>query len=289
VESALDIEAVLCTIEDVLVVKENAALWKAENAQVCQDMAKSLMKSILDFRGIRDIERMLEDLELSKVKAIVSSITPSYLVQPSTAVVENFTRAPTQVIPPPSRGIAELVSTIGSVSDAEERNMAVMELRRYREINGDDELTAHLHKLSETFREYIWEQLGPGTAVSPAKSTASDMSERIRTLRSKLLTTDARATLAIAPPPSSPRAHKTPTKIPTPSRIPRPTPTGTKTAETASTVLSLRERLAAAHANRTKPEDGEIKAAPVGDSVSYTGHAAALRARLEAAKGQGKK
>jgi len=128
------------------------------------------------------------------------------------------------------------------------------------------------------------------TSMSPmiesTSSSADDrmaVSERLRNLRSKLNATESATIQAFQPlnATAPPSPHSRPHSIPSSprraqsSKIPPPK---AATPSKDKSVSSLRQRLAAAQESRAKVDEGPAKSA--------SGHAAALRARLEAVKQQ---
>jgi hypothetical protein len=289
---SVNLEALLCTIDDLLsAVHAKEAPGQHEGS----DMATSLITSILKFRRTTEVTDLIQKLGMGDSEDGIWSMVMNLDPSPST-------RGPKYVAPASpaskastttsahSKDVAQLVSAIGSAPEGPERLAAVEVLRGYRDRHGDEDLNSHLEKVSDNFRDYIWEQFSLSVAT-PAKTISNDtdslpMSARIRNLRSKLSMSDVATDGEIAAP-SPPRAGSTakspaaPSRIPTPSRIPR---AATPTAAPSTTVLSLRQRLAAAQANRSKATEftEETDAAQPAPSS----HAAALRARLQAVKHQ---
>jgi hypothetical protein len=304
----MDLEALFCTIEDML----SAVHGKAGTGK---DMALALTTSILKFRSAQEVKEIIRELGMddstyglwSIVMDLAPSPAPKTTVAPykssvfespteeKPAASETPTRISTQ-----SKDVAQLVSDIGSASTEPERLAAVEVLRRYRERHGDNDLVSHLEKVSDAFGDYIREQLrlsvaSPTPKIETDEYAALPMSARIRNLRSRLAVSDlatdatspAQSPAKVARSPVRKYAATTPTKIPTPSRIPKPgTP---KVDGSSSTVLSLRQRLAAAQANRTMTTESPEKLAPPAPQQTEQSHAALLRARLRAVKTQTQK
>jgi len=236
--------------------------------------------------------------------------------------------APASPARPPSMNIASLVSELGSAPEGPEREAAVASLRRYNELHGKAELHDHLREVSDAFRAFIMEQLEVSSSsnlershgVGESSAQSLPMKERIRFLRSKLSATEAavqsaarpsdtvtkpavqaQEKVAAAPEPTTPSRKipqpTTPSRKPTaadarltPSRIPKPISTATAPPARGGAALSLRERLAAAQKTRAKAAaESEESEDALGRSTSAYGHAAALRARLEAVKKQSKR
>ena len=279
---AMDFEALLYTTEDMLA----AAPLDTQRHREARDMAVSLMTSILKFRSAADVRELIGELGMSAandgVWSVVIGLDPC---SPSKMPKESVPASPS------SRDVAHLVSAIGSAPEGPTRVAAVNALRHYREHYGDDALTLHLNNVSENFSEYIWEQLIL-PEVSPSKSLSRDtvnlpMSARIRDLRSRLSISDVAADdeglLAPEQLGLKPQLALTPTKIPTPSRIPRSIAANNYRS---TTVVSLRERLAAAQATGLKAADEVGLTSDDLDQLNASSHAAALRARLHAVRKQ---
>jgi hypothetical protein len=343
----VDMEAVICALEDMLVATSFAPGAPNRNRQdaveTCSNMGRSLLIPILNARGeggIEEFRAMMDELGIhsrdSKLGLLVTSceseldFSTSKKVEKQEAPVPPAPASPSR---PPSMTVASLVSELGSAPEGPERVAAAAALRRYNELHGKAELHDHLRDVSETFRSYIMEQLEESSSSTPERRAVGEkngqsMSERIRLLRSKLNATEAAVQSAVEPTEtakmtveteertSSAAASSQPTtpsrsRIPgpstpsrrsvagearlTPSRIPKMS-SSTATASQSTTALSLRERLAAAQksrANKAAAETSESLAGTdalgAGSNTSAYGHAAALRARLEAVKQQSKR
>lgn len=344
----VDMETVICALEDMLVATSFAPGAPNRNRQdaveTCSNMGRSLLIPIFNARGeggIEEFRAMMDELGIhsrdSKLGLLVTSCESE--IDFSTKKVE-MQEAPVPPAPaspsrPPSMTVASLVSELGSAPEGPERVAAAAALRRYNELHGKAELRDHLRDVSETFRSYIMEQLEESSSLSTPERRAvgeangQSMSERIRLLRSKLNATEAAVQSAVEPTEtakptveteeqtSSAAASSQPTtpsrsRIPgpstprrsvagearlTPSRIPK-TSSSAATTSQSTTALSLRERLAAAQKSRASKaaaaaESSESFGADAlgagSSSTSAYGHAAALRARLEAVKQQSKR
>lgn len=293
--STMDLEALFCTIEDMMTALNGK---DGSGRRTCKDMATALAKSILKFRSSSEIKKTIQDLGIDGsphgLWSIVLELTPSSpthsktLPKQESSLADSPSRSSAQ-----SKDVAQLVSAIGSASTEAERFAAVNVLRGYRGRHGDEDLISHLEKVSNTFGDYIWEQLSQSVAT-PAPKIDSDeekelpMSARIRKLRSRLAVTDlatdapspASSPAKLARSPITQTSAFTPTRIPTPSRIPKATtPRGDGTS---TTVLSLRQRLAAAQSQRTIAADSPERI----EEQKEPSHAALLRARLRAVKNQ---
>lgn len=282
----MDFDALLYTMEDML------SLVPIEGPRrEGTDMAISMMTSILRFRSASDLRELIEELGISKSEGGVWSILVDLDRAPRSRLPPSPSSRILSSTSPQSRDVAQLVSVIGSGLESQGRLAAIEALRRYRDQHGDDDLNLHLDTVSDNFRDYIWEQLSV-PSESPAKASSAEtgnlpMSERIRNLRSRLSMSESAAVVEVqsSTPPSSPSSKQTgtPSKIPTPSRIPR---SGIAKPSASTTVLSLRERLAAAQANRWKATDSVDEKDNDVAPLAPSSHAAALRARLQAVKHQ---
>lgn len=281
----MDFEALLYTMDDMLAAAPSGAPRHRE----ARDMAVSLMTSILKFHSAANVREMIKELGMSASDDGVWSVVMGLDSHSSSEWHEESMHSSRSLpsVSAPSRDVAHLVSAIGSAPEGPLRTAAVDELRRYRDKHGDDDLTSHLDNVSETFSEYIWEQLAL-PAGSPSKSIPRDtlnlpMSARIRDLRSRLNMAEVAAPEVGHLPLERPNPSLTPTRIPTPSRIPR---VGAADSSLSTSALSLRERLAAAQASGLKATD---LVEPTSDDLHQfvqSSHAAALRARLQAVKRQ---
>lgn len=341
----IDLEAIICALEDMLVATALAPGAPNRNRQdavdTCSYMGRSLLIPILNARGeggIEEIRSMMDDLGIdsreSKLALLVTSCESELDFSDVTNAVEEekpvAPKTPPSPARPPSMNIARLVSELGSAPEGPQRVAAVAALRRYNELYGKAELHDHLSEVSEAFRAYIMEQLeeSPSSPANlsrgldeSATSQSSSMSERIRFLRSKLNATEAAVQSAVEQPtvetqetvlsqpttpsrrgnpePTTPSQRSTTTSAEarlTPSRIPKLSSSFAPSdrafppsSQSSATALSLRERLAASQRNRANTESGGSGEDASGRSASAYGHAAALRARLEAVKQQSKR
>lgn len=308
---SVDLEAILCSIEDFLVgcresATNAAAVWD-EAHRTCESMIRTLIDSILQTYDSSTVLRMLDDLGINRHDSLLGSIIYERVedAREVTSAQDNpVTRGagdsalsldqtawegPGQSA---ARDVASLVSAVGSVSSGAERDAALEALRHYKTVHGDEELVAHLEQVSPAFRAFIEEQLGrndAGVGIQPGQSptVGGTMSERLRNLRSRLEATELAVQTAVDAKPSGVSPTQpvkdllSPSKKPA-SRLSRPAPS--KLAPPSPSVLgeksssTLMERLAAAQQSRTTSS---------GVSSSL-GRAAELRARLEAVKQKSK-
>jgi hypothetical protein len=88
--------------------------------------------------------------------------------------------------------VAALVSAVGDAALGPEHDMAVAALRQYKDDRDEEALNNHLKDLSAAFRGFVLEQLsGQSEVHEQEKVRSNSMSERIRSLRSKLNATEA--------------------------------------------------------------------------------------------------
>jgi hypothetical protein len=318
---AIDIEALLCSLGDMLVATTYAPGAPNRNRQdafdTCTNMGRSLMIPMLSARGrngVNEIREIMDGLGIDPQESTLAALVTS--CEPELELEFSDDSEPQEALPvtsspskPPSMNAASLVSALGSAPDGPERDAAVASLRRYNALHGEDELHAHLSEVSAHFRAYLSEQLKeppprPEITREDGESNAQSisLSERIRHLRSKLHATEAAVQSVIEPAyverqthtdeangvsaPATPSRRSAASETrPTPSRIPRLSASSPRT--TTGGAASLRERLAAAQKSRAKAAASEPEDS--GRSSSAYGHAAALRARLEAVKQQSKR
>lgn len=291
--ATVDMETLICALEDLLVAAcENpraGTVHYEEARSTCESMAATLLQAMISARGSNDIRNLMSDLDFdssSHLSSMMDSVDPQRI---AVSMPSSLASSPSKQTV--SKDVASLVSAVANANAGTDRDRAVDNLRRHREQNGDEELNAHLSEVSATFRMFVLQHLNdlPSKNASPSIESvpANDglaVSERLRNLRSKLNATDTSLPMeaeVMVLASSSPHSTR-PSSIPSsprrvsPSKIPRP-----KMSTPSGGVSSLRQRLAAAQESRAKADDG-------GQTKSAYGHAAALRARLEAVKNQNK-
>jgi len=313
----LDMEALLCAAEDYLLVcqraEEEGTAPSAEAVEICTDMVKSLIISILDSHGNSELlRRYMQNADIrptdsafgEMLSACEDELGLSLSNRPPTEI--EVTSSPNSSNPrqprTPSRDVAQLVSKLGSAQAGEERQAALEEIRRYKSANGDEEIRAHLQQLSGPFREFIEEQLNEVNDSDKPNVTGtgtSSVSERIRNLRSRLQVTEMAVQNAVEEKSGSPPLDSTGTAAPartlspsgrsgsakpqsrlaapTPSRLASPPPSKLPTPISHSRVSG------ASNASSSQALRERLAARREGDSTT---RAAALRARLEAVKQQ---
>lgn len=315
---AVDIEALLCSIEDLLIARSDA-LKESQNVSddalvECATMAKSIVTALLRSRtergGTEEIRGTLVDLGIDPEESLLASLVKSCQLEMRSTFDSSLEKNASAVPANRNTDVATLVSNVGSATEGPERVAALDALRQYKEANGDSELTAHLDEVSAAFRAYILEQLSKSSPPRPAMSGSANqddqrnllpMSERIRQIQSKLQTTEAAVLSAVdssaGPLPST---NSRLPKLEAPARSSVQTETPQKNSSSGERISKLpppgglsafKKRLAAQQENRGKSENQDssrIDFSKSSRSGSSIGQAAVLRARLEAVKHQGK-
>jgi len=256
----VDMESVLCSIEDMLVAVKKAQI---REPSTCKDMAKSMLSSFMSSGGysVSELKGKLDELGIDSQGSAIARLLNA-LAGRAESLENQRQGTATSSSTDTSPDVATLVSAVGSAAEGPKREEAIDALRSYRNVHGDTDLHAYLADVSATFRAYILEQLDP-IASPPGKATAGPMAERLRNLRTKL---------NVAETPEQPETESTPSRIPSP--------------KVASSVSNLRQRLAAAQENRSTNASASSALEPTRESKTGSVQAAALRARLEAVKNQ---
>lgn len=298
---AFDIEATLCSMEDFLCACCDAE-QRAESTPiiaVCHDLMAQLTSSLLQSHSYTTLLALIEDLGIdtasSRLAVLIADPGESDKAQ-KVATTASRVAVSEVAQPSSSKGVGPLVAALGSAKDLPEREAALAALREYMDLHGNDELEAHLQEVSSPFRSYIEDQLATAPATSPSDSdreTATAMSARLRSIRSRLEATELAVKSAVQEPasePMSPTRIESPAKPASParrvSRLSQPTPSklvppSQSKLPLQSSSQTLRERLAA-----SRPTSAPDTSA--GSAVSSMNRAAALRARLEAVKQKNK-
>ena len=251
-------------------------LLDRESHEACLRMAQTLVESIVSSPVGSSIRDVMTEAGIDPTRSPLGLVVNHYL---PVVVMESQQRPQT-----PAKGVAILVSALGSAQSESERSQALEDLREYIQRHGDSDLNAHLEQISPAFRNFIVEQLSHGDSATPEKDENESMgnnamAERLRNLRERLNEKNVDAS-------ASPKSQSSRLGPPSPSRG-YATDVSTSSAPSSSgrTVVtvssqSLRERLAAAQENRRTS-----LVAPESNSTSGS-RAAALRARLQAVKQQ---
>ena len=274
----VDLESIICVLEDTLSACEEAEGNIASEAiAATKNLAVVLVTAVLKAQGeTAALKTQMEELGISadsSLGRLVADIADQMGMAPTHAMT--ISRQPSSV------EVAALVSAVGEATVGFERDAAVSALKAYKVEHGDDELNNHLNHVSAAFRTFILEHLSAGTEPrGTEKPTPSSMSERIKSLRSKLNATEVAVHSAV---------ERTRIGSPETTAVPNRDPeedTATESNTTASRasdgVQAFRQRLAAA---RSIPVVVEPKETPE-STVSAGSRAAALRARLQAVKRQ---
>lgn len=305
----IDMEALVCIMEDTLVACEEESITvELDCLETCREMTKTLVQSILKSIGSARLLDQIEDLgidpDTSELGKVVLQFSNTEIPQ-----------RPLESLPPrpkvktahkgPSVGV--LVSAFVNAKEPKERQAALGALRVYKKEHGESDLKTHLEQVSPAFRAFLEEQLSALKDESPEKETLetnSSMSERLRSLRSRLEGKDIKvqtdnvditssthsvpspaSSINLAEPPgpslvatsagASPRRAST--GIPSPSSAARSTRLAQPSPSKLPTPGSFRERLAATSGSSQQANGTEA-----------SNRAAALRARLEAIRHQSK-
>ena len=198
VQGRIDMEALICSLEDILASNENSVPSEAKD-DVTIEMIKSLLQSILSVHGSASpIRGLMEELGIDSITSSLGKLLMQCDAE-AIANVEIVEEIVSTVAPPkmtPSKDVASLVSRLGCAPLGEEREAALASIRAYKLEYGDKELETHLQQLSGPFREFIAEQINryPSPMKRPTTTMTSDstssnnesMSDRIRSLRSRL-------------------------------------------------------------------------------------------------------
>ncbi|CAJ1952945.1 unnamed protein product [Cylindrotheca closterium] len=250
-----DIESILCCLEDSL----DATLSDGAGAGGNRNLAMLLMTSMLKARGesfsLRSqMDELGIDSQSSELGKLLTSCATDLGIYPGSPA----RGTPTGVA---TRDVSALVSAVGS-AQGEEREKAISALRGYTDMYGNADLMEHLEQVSDTFREFILEQLSLKASdvdAAPAATASESMTARIKSLRSKLNGTDsAGQPVAETVPPAE---------------------------DSAPTVRAFRARLAAAQEKRGSGSSS-VNSVEEPATQPAESRAAALRARLQKVKQQ---
>jgi len=255
-----DNESILCCLEDSL-----DATLSGDGAEGNRNLAMLLISSMLKVRGesfsLRsELDELGIDSQSSELGNLLTTCATDLGIYPGSPARGTASGVAT-------RDVSALVSAVGS-AQGEEREEAISALRGYTDMYGNDDLMEHLEQVSDTFREYILEQLSlkdDTVDAAPATTASESMSARIKNLRSKLNATES-AVQPVAPEPAS-----------QPSQ------------DSAPTVRAFRARLAAAQEKRASGTTSTANTSvpeSTAEADSAGGRAAALRARLQKVKQQ---
>lgn len=273
--SEFDIESILCCLEDSL-----DATQAGDGADGNRNLAMLLISSILKVRGesfsLRsEMDELGIDSQSSELGKLLTTCATELGIYPGSP-------ARGTPIGVTTRDVSALVSAVGS-AQGEERAKALSALRGYTDTYGNADLMEHLEQVSDTFREYILEQLSlkeDVPDVAPVMNASESMSARIKNLRSKLNATES----AVQP---TVETSYAPTTHPATLASSLPVPSTSASQDTAPTVRAFRARLAAAQEKRVAaPSTANTIQETTTHADSAGGRAAALRARLQKVKQQ---
>ena len=285
----IDMEVLICIMEDTLVTcEENEQIVKDST---CSDMVNLLLRSIIRSKATDVLLSKMSELGLEE--SLLEPRVRQLTAEPSLSESRTDTSSSAQASSQP-QSVATLVANVANAPEGPQRSAAVEQLKKFNEEKGKTELAQHLAHVSSPFRTFIEKQIGE-ELVSSHRNDSGSMSERLRSLRSRLQATEAAVQAAVDGNASAPSENtipstsegSSPSKTLSPSsdtssvrqsRLSRPSPSkipGVTSQTSTSAASSLRDRLASLQDNRTTAiaSDG-------------TDRAAALRARLEAVKRQ---
>mmetsp|Transcript_23144 Transcript_23144/g.68292 ORF Transcript_23144/g.68292 Transcript_23144/m.68292 type:complete len:726 (-) Transcript_23144:89-2266(-) len=317
----VDIETLLCAMEDTLVASHDTEIevGKSGAMEPCNTMVRFVMMSALKSKssagGATYFRSILKDISIdahgSMLGKVISSCDVELNGAPSSAQQDG---SATSRSSEENHDDITLASLLSDIAKSDDRARSLASLRAFMAENPTVDIHSHLEPLSENFRAYVLEQLKlqdngaqnrQVTTSSSLKSTGQGreeaarslpMSERIRSLKSRLNATEAAMQSAVvssgsAPDPSpseqvrsisQPRSRAMSQPRSRAISQPRSREAGFVSHSDELTrnksVSSIRERLAAANSSRSVN-----RPAPTEES-SALGHAAALRARLEAVR-----
>ena len=324
--SSMDMETVLCVMEDTLNACRNAQ--QPEGATTTKHIVKSVITAILKARReCTSIRQEMNDLEIDPHKSELGELVDSI------ASDLGMISAKPPLTTSENNDVTSLVSAVVSAAQGPARTAAIDALKSYRSIHGDKELMTHLEDVSPAFRSYLVKELSENSNHLSQQRTSTDaMSERIKKLRSKLNATEGSLSKgepsqapSISIPPSKTldnqqrmknlrqklnATHAAPPIIasayPPPSTL-QPNAGEKKNDHTTTSdhsgrssmrsvsdedpssnaaVNAFRERLAAAKEKQATNKSSSSELASPMPTTSASSRAAALRARLQAVKMQ---
>ena len=302
-QSSMDMETVLCFLEDTLDSCRKSE--QPEETTATKHIAKSVVTAILKARReCNSIEAEMEDLGIDPNSSALGELVASVALD--LGLIDSDLVATSSE----ENDVASLVSAVVSAAQGPERTAAIEALKSYRAVHGDKELMKHLEDVSPAFRSYLVKELsGSPTQVSQQRSSTDDVSERIKKLRSKLNSTEvarAQATKNENPPTKAldqqERMRNLREKL-NAKQAAQPTTMSTEATKDNSgeasvtfikvqdpaagnTVDAFRARLASAKEKQAAKKFSSGDAASPVPTTSASSRAAALRARLQAVKMQ---
>jgi hypothetical protein len=287
-----DVCLLLRTMESVLIrcqeVESDFIGEQLEQVSACRKMVTDFIYSFLEnYQGEKSLNKYFREIGLDMKTSLLSDVIAlcekEFDLTDESAVVREIKveRRPTNVSPlstTQSMGPAKDVGTmIQQISDKTDDTYDFT----HRESHASPKLSSFTHEALnevESSRHRV-----------PIGSNRTDVSERLRQLRSRLQATEMSAQSEGSPSDrknsesnvlSMPRQSRL--SAPSPSRISQSIPSRPRSIvdSNVSTILSLRDRLAAS-------QDTRQPLAETTSTSSSMSRAAALRARLEAVKQQG--
>lgn len=266
--ATVDMEAVICFLEDTLVACDEADSGKIGEDAITStsNLPRILVTAILKARReTNTFRRQMEELEISPVSSSLGRLVASC------ASELELPDSPQPETQSSTKDVAALVSAVAEAPIGSERDAAVAALKEYQSKHGDEDLNNHLKEVSAAFRAFILEQLSLTSRPETQPEAATNvMSERIKSLRSKL----RNATEAGVQPTGEAALAK---------ETLADDHLGANAVSSAS-VRAFRDRLAAAHEKRTSSD--MVNKDTTESTTTAGSRAAALRARLQAVKRQ---
>jgi len=209
-EDQVDLEALLCTLEDVLTSSKNvcnqenianSASNMDESMEPCHNMAKTFMLSVLNarggYRGAEAISDIIEDLGInaagdSQAETLLRSCEAE--LRGETAHTPSATFSARKVVARATENsmdyaggvegrdnkstvLAQLVSDVGKAEEGQERKEALVALRSFVTSNNDIDINSHLAHVSAPFRAYILEQLKTVPEKKSEQNRSGDSSD----------------------------------------------------------------------------------------------------------------
>lgn len=194
VQGRIDMEALICALEDTLVSKDSIQKHPSlVDDDVCEEMVQSLLQSIISIHGDSStLKLLMEELGISVDESALGKIllkcgSDDRILSTVSSDIGSDAVYNTYNPKTPSKDIASLVARLGSAPAGEERESALESIRAYQREYGGGELEAHLQQLSGPFRDFISEQLH--RSPSPQKQihdAGNSVSDRLRNLRFRL-------------------------------------------------------------------------------------------------------
>jgi hypothetical protein len=285
--STVDMETVICCLDDTLVASgKSEKEGNLEGSAATKNLAKLVIMSVLKVRGeVKTFLQAMEDLEIDPSSSSLGALVTACATELGMTSVVNMGKS----LDRPD--VATLVSSVGSATEEFDREQAVLALKQYIEKYGDSDLKDHLENVSAAFRDFILEQLSERLKPELPKVSNNSMSERIKSLRSKLNATEAVIQSTVSSSSIRPQTDNVSS-----------TDGGTVSSQTnkpetkeengvfspntqpQASLQAFRDRLAAAQEKRSTAGGSLGEVASSVPETSAGSRAAALRARLQAVK-----